>query len=198
MSSVRSVSPGRAVRQGLLVLAVTVGLAVPSLRVVGAVLDADGPMVARAASGAERVASGGPTAATPAPPPDGTAALAAEVVRLANVERAAAGRSALATDPAVTRAAVDHSADQAATGRMSHTGSDGSDAGTRLTRAGFEWRTWGENVAVGQRTAADVMSAWMASPSHRENILSGSFTKIGVGAVTDAGGRTFWTMVLAA
>lgn len=197
MSSPRSV-PSVAIRRGLLALVVAAAFAAPSVRVVGAVLDPDAPMVARATSGAQRSSSAVGIDATGSQPSQAPPALIAEVVRLANVERAAAGRPELASHPAVTQAALAHSADQAATGRMSHTGSDGSDAGTRLTRAGFEWRTWGENVAVGQRTAADVMAAWMASPGHRANILSTSFTTVGVGVATDASGRPYWTMVLAA
>lgn len=182
-------------RRTTIVLVALATLAAPTLPVLAAALEPDVPMVARASSGAQRASL--PAAPTP-PPPDETAALAAEVVRLTNLERAAAGRSQLAAHPAVTAAAVAHSQDQAATGRMSHTGSDGSDAGTRLTRAGFDWRTWGENVAAGQRTAAEVVTAWMDSSGHRANMLNAAFTTIGIGVATDASGTRYWTMVLAA
>ena len=33
--------------------------------------------------------------------------------------------------------------------RMTHTGSDGSDAGQRISREGYRWSAWGENVAMG-------------------------------------------------
>ena len=38
--------------------------------------------------------------------------------------------------------------------RMTHTGSDGSDAGQRISREGYRWSAWGENVAVGYPHAA--------------------------------------------
>lgn len=174
-----------------LVIAALLGPAVP---VIGAVLE-DSPMVARAGAGAER--TGSVTVGTTTPP-SGTAAMAAEVIRLANAERSAAGQPELVAHPTVQAAAGGHSDDQAAMLRMSHIGSDGSDGGDRLTRAGFEWGAWGENVAVGQRSAAEVVDAWMGSSGHRANILSSTFTTIGVGVATGADGRTYWTMLLAA
>ena len=39
----------------------------------------------------------------------------------------------------------------------------------------------GENLARGQRTADEVVRAWMDSPSHREAILGADFTDLGVG-----------------
>ena len=186
--------PRRRVAVGL----VLVALVAPSVPALGAVLDSNTPMVARARESAERTRVPSASGATLTPPPSEAAALAAEVVRLTNVERAAAGRSRLSAHPLVTVAAAAHSADQAARQQMSHTGSDGSDAGTRLTRAGFTWGAWGENVAAGQRTAGDVVTAWMNSSGHRANMLSSSFTTIGIGVVIGADGRRYWTMVLAA
>lgn len=172
-------------------------LAIPALPVLGAVLDPDVPMVARATESARRASSAVTVGAT-TPPPSEHASLAAEVVQLANLQRIAAGIPPLVVHPAVGSAAMAHSEDMAATGRMSHTGSDGSDAGIRLARAGFTWRTWGENVAAGQRTAQDVLTAWMNSPGHRANILGTTFTTIGVGVATATDGTRYWTMVLTA
>src|SRR5262245_31038386 len=71
------------------------------------------------------------------------------VLGLVNAERRRAGLAPVSWNDKVTAAATAHSVDQAAMNRMTHTGSDGSDAGDRLTRAGFVWRAWGENVAAG-------------------------------------------------
>lgn len=193
-------------RRRRIAAAMALAVAVPSVPALGGVLGAGVPLVASARAPAERARTPVVVGTTAPPPPSTTAppapseaeALAAEVVRLANLERVAAGRSALTVHPAVTAAAVAHSQDQASRQRMGHTGSDGSSAGDRLTRAGYAWRTWGENVAVGQRTAADVVGAWMGSSGHRANILNASFTTIGIGVVTGTDGRRYWTMVLAA
>ena len=191
-------TPLRGLRRRVAVGFIVVALAAPSLPALGAVLDPDIPMIARAREGAERSRAPIDFGTTVPSAQSEAEALAAEVVRLTNVERAAAGRSALSAHPLVAAAAVAHSQDQAARQRMGHTGSDGFDAGTRLTRAGFTWRAWGENVAAGQRSARDVVTAWMNSAGHRTNMLSASFTTIGVGVVTGADGARYWTMVLAA
>ena len=49
----------------------------------------------------------------------------------------------------------------------------------------------GENIAFNQKNADDVMNSWMNSTGHRENILSGDFTTIGVGCFKN-NGRITW------
>ncbi|MFJ8743316.1 CAP domain-containing protein [Embleya sp. NPDC127516] len=124
---------------------------------------------------------------TPAVPPSGPAA---EVVSLVNQERAKAGCSALTVNTKLTAAALQHSQDMAAHANMSHTGSDGSDPGERITRAGYTWTTYGENIAHGYSTPQQVMTGWMNSPGHRQNILNCAFKEIGVGL---AGPNSYWT-----
>ena len=55
---------------------------------------------------------------------------------------------------------------------------------------GIDYRTAGENIAMGQRTPQEVVNAWMNSPGHRANILNGDFTHIGVGYVEQG---NYWT-----
>lgn len=114
----------------------------------------------------------------------------AQVLALVNEERAAVGCPALSVNAELTKAAQNHSADMAAHSNMSHTGSDGSDPGLRITRAGYEWRTYGENVAYGYGTAAKVMEGWMNSPGHKRNILDCSFKEIGLGLAQPG---QYWT-----
>ena len=80
---------------------------------------------------------------------------------------------------------------------MSHTGTDGSNPGDRIARAGYRFSAWGENVAIGYPDAASVMDGWMNSPGHRANILSGNVTEIGIGLAYAADGTPYWTMDLA-
>ncbi|WP_433391263.1 CAP domain-containing protein [Micromonospora sp. KLBMP9576] len=126
----------------------------------------------------------------------GVSSQAREVVRLVNAERTKAGCGAVGIDDKLTTAAQRHSKDQADHRNMSHTGSDGSNVGTRLGRVGYAWRTYGENVAWNQQTPAAVMQAWMNSPGHRKNILNCAFTEIGVGVANSNG--PYWTQVFAA
>ncbi|WMX48310.1 sigma-70 family RNA polymerase sigma factor [Streptomyces roseicoloratus] len=121
---------------------------------------------------------------------------AAQVIELANAERAKAGCGPLTEHTLLTRAAQGHSDDMAARDFFDHTNPDGADPGDRVTAAGYRWSTYGENIAMGQRTPADVMEAWMNSPGHRANILNCSFKEIGIGIHT-AGGP-YWTQVFGA
>ena len=134
-----------------------------------------------------------PPAAAPAVDPT-----VATVVALTNEARAAAGVAPVVDDARLDAAASGHSADQAAHQTMSHTGSNGSTCGQRLTAAGYSWRTWGENVAAGQTSAAQVVQAWLNSPGHRVNMLNPAFTGIGVGVAAGPNGVLYWTMDLAA
>lgn len=110
------------------------------------------------------------------------------VVALVNQEREQAGCDPVTVDDHLTEAAQDHSQDQADMGKMTHTGSDGSKVGDRATRAGYRWSKIGENVASGTTSPERVMSLWMNSEAHRENILNCAYEDIGVARV---GG--YWT-----
>ena len=112
--------------------------------------------------------------------------LADEVVRQVNAERARAGLRALSVSAELSRAARVRAVE--ITRKFSHTRPDGS-----------AWRTvssaaYGENIAVGQRTADKVMAAWMTSSGHRANILRPSYGSIGVCAVI-SGGVTYWVQL---
>ncbi|MBT2448767.1 sigma-70 family RNA polymerase sigma factor [Streptomyces sp. ISL-43] len=127
----------------------------------------------------------------PAPAPPGGSA-AAQVISLVNSERAAAGCGPLKEDAQLRTAAQGHSDDMDRRDFFSHTNPDGADPGKRTTAAGYRWSTYGENIAMGQQTPAQVMDSWMKSQGHRENILNCSFKDIGVGIHQGAGGP-WWT-----
>ena len=119
------------------------------------------------------------------------------VIEITNARRADHGLAPVRKNADLMSAAQAHSRDQAAMRRLSHTGSDGSDPGQRISRTGYRWSTWAENIAAGQPSARDVMSAWMGSDLHRANILSRSMVHIGVGLAYARDGTPYWTMVLA-
>jgi uncharacterized protein YkwD len=124
---------------------------------------------------------------------------AAQVITLVNRERRSRGIPALTAHPCLTAAAQGHTVDMATTGNISHTGSDGSSAGDRIREAGYQPSTWGECIAAGYPTPADVVAGWMNSSGHREILLSRSYVHIGVGYVRlDGPGPThYWTVNVA-
>lgn len=124
--------------------------------------------------------------------PGGGGTLAQQVVSLTNAERARKGCGALTVDSRLQAAAQGHSNDMVARDFFDHTNPSGKGPGDRMTAAGYRWSTFGENIAAGQRTPAEVMRAWMNSPGHRANILNCAFKNIGVG-VTLKSGSPNWT-----
>ena len=124
-----------------------------------------------------------------------------QVLKLTNAERTQAGLQPLKLNSPLINAAQDHSDDMAEDDFFSHTGVDGSSVGDRVQESGYQYSTVGENIAAGQRTAAEVVEAWMNSPGHRANILNPDFTEIGVGYAfleTDTGSvnyNHYWTQV---
>ena len=119
-----------------------------------------------------------------------------QVVDRVNLERAKKKLSPLAHDERLMDAARRHSTDMADGNFLDHTGSDGSNAGQRIDDTGYDWHTWGENIAYGYPNPARVVDAWMNSSGHRANILNPNFLHIGVGHVDD--GVDFWTQDFAA
>jgi uncharacterized protein YkwD len=74
----------------------------------------------------------------------------------------------------------------------------GSNFARRITAAGYIWSAAGENIATGFPTPRAVLSGWMRSTGHCENILSPSFRDLGIGVVARpvrgyASGPATWT-----
>jgi uncharacterized protein YkwD len=86
------------------------------------------------------------------------------------------------------QAAYNHSSDMYHNKYFSHTGSDGSDAGVRIDRTGYNWMAYGENIATGYTTEKDVVDAWIKSPGHCRNIMNKAYKEMGVARVGN-----YWT-----
>jgi uncharacterized protein YkwD len=68
---------------------------------------------------------------------------------------------------------------------------DGTSAGARVAACGYLWSRIGENIAAGQRSPWEVVTAWMNSTGHRQNIL-GPCRDVGFGLAYDQHGQAFW------
>ena len=117
-------------------------------------------------------------------------AYAQEVLNLVNKERSANGLSPLSFDTKVQKAA-DTRAEEIKKS-FSHTRPDGKAFSTALTEAGASFNGAGENIAIGQKTPEEVVSAWMNSSGHRANILNSKYRYIGIGCVKSGSGYA-WT-----
>lgn len=130
-------------------------------------------------------------AAKPSSPDE---AAKARVVELVNVQRAKNGCGAVHSDSRLATAAQGHSADMARRNYFDHTTPEGVDPWERAKAAGYDTPT-GENIAMGQRTAEDVVEGWMNSPGHRANILNCDSHAIGMGLARNSAGTTYWTQM---
>ena len=115
-----------------------------------------------------------------------------EVVRLVNKERTQRGLKALTYDWQLSRVARYKSQDMSDNNYFSHTSPTYGSPFEMMKKFGISYRSAGENIAKGQRTPEEVVNAWMNSSGHRANILSTSFTKIGVGYVSKG---KYWTQM---
>lgn len=130
-----------------------------------------------------------------APPPQSAAAdVATRVLTLTNEARSRGRRCGsdwFAVAPSVVRnallerAAAAHARDMARHSMLEHEGSEGSSPAQRVTRAGYRWRSVGENIASGQTTPEQVMQEWIGSPVHCANLMDPGFTEMGVAFAVD-------------
>jgi hypothetical protein len=113
----------------------------------------------------------GPMATGPA-----VAGWTADLTAMTNADRAAARLKALSTAGDLQSLAQKKADELAKAGRLSHT----SNLGSKVSG----WRRVGENVGRGP-ALRDIQTAFMNSPSHRDNIIDRGFTQLGVGVTFD-------------
>jgi hypothetical protein len=109
------------------------------------------------------------------------AVLPGEVIALTNGERSANNLGTLTQNTALTAAAQAKADDMALNGYFSHVGPDGKEPWAWVKAAGYNYQYAGENLAVRFNDSSEVVNAWMASPTHRANIVKPQYTEIGVG-----------------
>lgn len=115
-----------------------------------------------------------------------------QVVTLVNEERAKYGLSALTLNEDLSSVARLKSQDMKDNNYFSHTSPTYGTPFEMMKSFGISYKSAGENIAKGQKTPQEVVTAWMNSEGHRANILSSSYTQIGVGHVSSG---NYWTQL---
>ena len=163
-------------------------------------------------------ASARPTAPSPTAPltstasatsPAGTSSgsAAAQVLGLINQARSAAGLAPLTITAGLNSSASAHNSRMAGGCGLSHQCPGEPDLGARETAAGVHWTAAGENIGEGGPVANTTAAmAQMAvgltqamlnekppDDGHRRNILSSSFTHIGIAVFRDSSGTVWLT-----
>jgi uncharacterized protein YkwD len=123
------------------------------------------------------------------PQPSNLSLVRAAVLCLVDQERENHGEPALQPNAALARAAQGHSRDMAEQDYFSHVTHNGETPLQRMRASGYltnseDGYLVGENIAWGTlwlATPQAIVSAWMASPGHRANILDAAYRETGVG-----------------
>ena len=123
------------------------------------------------------------------------ASLEDQVIKLVNAERAKNGLPALAKHWEAARVARIKSNDMIENKYFAHNSPIYGSPFNMMENFGLRFSAAAENIAMGQKTADDVMRSWMNSPGHRANILSRTVTHIGVGAAKASNGTLYWTQM---
>jgi uncharacterized YkwD family protein len=148
------------------------------------------PVEQKPATPAQPVQEKPATPAQPTSPSVSISSIEQQVLTLTNQERAKAGLKPLAADGPLMASARAKSTDMRTNNYFSHNSPTLGSPFDQMKARGITYRSAAENIAMGQRTPAEVVKAWMESPGHRANIMNGSYTHIGIGY--DANGH-YWT-----
>jgi uncharacterized protein YkwD len=125
---------------------------------------------------------------------------AAAVLSSLNSQRAAHGLPALSSNAKLVTSAHRHNVAMADANQLSHQLSGEPSLGSRISAAGYSWSSVGENIAYNSnRSQAGVLALQQAmynetapNDGHRRNILSSSFTEVGVDVIDDAKHGKVW------
>jgi uncharacterized protein YkwD len=101
----------------------------------------------------------------------------------------------LAWSDTLGEAALNHSLDMAENDFLSHIGSDGSDPGERLSKAGYGWTAYGECIGEGHRTPEEAIRGWLKSELHCKNIMNPEFKEAGSAFARSGSLKIYWTLV---
>lgn len=99
----------------------------------------------------------------------------------ANEERKSQNLPVLSMNDILNKAAEMKARDMAEKSYFAHTSPEGKTPWYWLEKVGYEYQYAGENLAINFSDSKDVTDAWMASPTHKANIIKNNYTEIGTG-----------------
>lgn len=100
---------------------------------------------------------------------------------LHNSNRSANGLGALSVNSQLVTSATNKAQAMLSSDCWDHYCPPGTSPWSFILNAGYEYIYAGENLGEGFSNSSTLMNAWMNSPTHRANVLSGNFTEIGIG-----------------
>ena len=118
--------------------------------------------------------------------------MASKLLNLVNKARNENGLSSLTLNSSLSNVAQKKAEDMKNNNYFSHTSPTYGSPFDMIKSFGINYKTAGENIAKGQKTAEEVFNAWMNSSGHRANILNKNFTQMGIGYTS---GNTYWSQM---
>jgi hypothetical protein len=106
-----------------------------------------------------------------------------EVIDRTNEERVKQGLGTVTFNENLSQAALAKAQDMINDQYWAHVAPDGKEPWAFMKEANYEYQVAGENLARDFGTTPDMMAAWMASPTHRANIVNPKYTEIGIAVV---------------
>ena len=125
----------------------------------------------------------------------GISAFNQQVLDLTNAQRAKAGLSPLKYNATLSNVATLKSQDMRDKRYFSHTSPTYGSPFAMMERFGISYTYAGENIAAGQSTPQAVVTGWMNSPGHRQNILNPNYNQIGIGYAAGGSYGHYWTQM---
>ncbi len=120
-----------------------------------------------------------------------TTDMAAAVIDAMNVERASHGLAPLRVEPKLSAAASNRIVDMFDGHYFAHTSPTGLEPWKWVEQEGYDYREFGENLALGYPSAESVVDGWMHSPLHRANVLNTRFQEVGVAIAEGSPARPY-------
>ena len=105
---------------------------------------------------------------------------ATEIINATNQQRLAAGLPLLTLNNKLTTVAELKAADMVKNDYFNHVSPYNVPMSYWYSEAGYDYRYAGENLAVDFTDDRNIITAWMESPKHRENLLNPDYTEVGV------------------
>ena len=125
--------------------------------------------------------------------PEDAHRLGDQVLELVNLERAERDLQPVVANAALAKIAEDYACRMIEAGFFGHRDPlNGHGALERAAAAKYKFYAIGENLAAGPQTSAEVMKAWMESPSHRDIILDPSWREVGIAVRTGGEYAVYW------
>ncbi len=108
------------------------------------------------------------------------AVMSHNIITLTNTNRTSANVPVLTESSVLDKAADMKLNDMFVNNYWDHVAPSGMQAWDFMKQAGYDYEVAGENLAKGYHDSGSTVTAWMNSPSHKENLLSPKYTEIGV------------------